>query len=122
MFNHIKLENFAKFLKMEDSKAEVTLKKQAKYLKVNSTLLLKSYKVIYEMIAEAEAEKAKSLKLKSKNVLINKYSQEISELYTINGYGYLKISKAMKINHNAKISKSAIENFIKKNNLIKAEI
>jgi len=119
MFNQIQLKNFAKFLNMSEEKAEITLKKQAKYLQVNQTYLLKSYKVVYEMTKEAEAERAKALKLKSKNVLVNKYKEEITDLYCNQGYGYLKISKAMKINHNAKISKSAIENFIKQNDLVK---
>jgi len=119
MFNQIQLKNFAKFLNMSEEKAEITLKKQAKYLKVNSTFLLKSYKVIYEMTKEAEEEKAKLKKYNSRNVLILKYKEEISDLYCNKGFGYLKISRAMKINHNVKISKSSIENFVKQNNLVK---
>jgi len=121
MFNQIQLKNFAKFLNMSEEKAEITLKKQSKYLKVNSTYLLKSYKVIYGMVKEAEEEKAKLKKYNSRNVLILKYKEEISDLYEKQGFGYLKISRAMKINHNCKISKSAIENFIKQNNLVKGE-
>lgn len=119
MFNQIQLKNFAKFLDMSEEKAEITLKKQAKYLKVNSTHLLKSYKVIYEMAQEAEAEKAKLKKYNSRNVLILKYKEEIIDLYCNKGFGYLKISKAIQIYHKVKISKSAIENFIKQNNLVK---
>ena len=119
MFNQIQLKNFAKFLNMSEEKAEITLKKQAKYLKMNETFLLKSYKVIYEMTKEAEVEKAKLKKYNSRNILILKYKEEIQNLYEEQGFGYLKISKAMQINHNIKISKSAIENFVKKNGLIK---
>ena len=119
MFNQIQVKNLAKFLKISEDKAEIALKKQAKYIKTNPTLLLKSYKIIYQMTAEAEAEKAKTMKLKSRNILVEKYKEEIAELYTKQGYGYLKISKAIKLNHNANITKSAIENFIKNNELVK---
>ena len=119
MFNQIQLSNFAKFMGMDLQKAEITLNKQAKYLKISASFLLKSYKVVYQMQNEDKEEKAKSIKLFSKNILIMKYQNEITNLYCKNGFGYLKISKAMKINHNAKISKSAIENFIKQNKLVK---
>jgi len=119
MFNKTQIRNLAKFLKMSEEKAEISLKKQAKYLKINSIYLLKSYKVIYEMVTEAEKEKAKLKRYNSRNVLILKYKDEIIDLYSKNGFGYLKISRAMKINHNIFISKSAIENFIKRNKIIK---
>ena len=120
MFNETLINRFMKISKIEDmQKAEKAINNQAKYLKINKSILLKSYVTIErEQKAEAE-EKAMALKAQSKNILIQKYKDEIIELYTKQNYGYLKISKAMKINHAVKISKSAIENFIKQNNLQK---
>lgn len=118
MFNLIKLKRYAKLFKFADEKiAEQVVIRQAKYLKINADLLLKSFIVVAEAMKEQEVEKASILKYVSKNLYILKYKDEIVDLYIKQKWGYLKISKAMKINHNANISKSAIENFIKSNKI-----
>lgn len=122
MFNQVKMKKIEQLFSINESEANFIIKNQAKYLKINPEKLLNSYIVIHEEVKRAEERKAKEKRYNSKNVLILKYREEIVNLYCINGWGYMKISKAMKINHNAKISKSAIENFIKQNNLIKAEL
>lgn len=120
MFNETLIKRFMKIASITDlQRAERTISNQAKYLKINKHLLLKSYTVIERETKEQEQEKAFAIKAQTKNILIQKYKDEIIELYTKKGFGYMKISKAMKINHNAKISKSAIENFIKQNKLAK---
>ena len=66
-----------------------------------------------------EAEELKKINLGNvKNNLIEKYSNEIVELY-IKGYGTRKIEKIMWENHKAKISYSAIYRFLKDQNLIR---
>lgn len=117
MFNAIKMKRYAKIIGLDEEKAEEVLRNQAKYLRVNPDHLLKSFIVIEEAKKAQEQEKAKLLKYTTKNLLIAKYKDEIIDLYLNQDFGYLKISRAMKINHNATISKSAIENFIKSNNI-----
>lgn len=120
MFNEQRLKRYAKIVGIESDQAETVLRNQAKYLRVNPDLLLKSFTVVDQAKQESEAKKAELLKYTSKNLLIIKYKDEIVKLYN-DGFGYLKISKAMKVNHNATISKSAIENFIKSNGIERAE-
>jgi len=116
-FNNLKINTVKKIFEITEEEAEELLKHQAKYLKTNPAKLLNSYSaVVKRILEEAEERKAKEKKYNSKNLLILKYKEEIIDLYK-QGFGYLKISKAMDINHKAKISKSAIENFIKKNNI-----
>lgn len=120
MFNETLIKRFMQIANINDKeRAERTIANQAKYLKINKHLLLKSYTVLEREKKEQDKEKAFALKAQTKNILIQKYKDEIVELYCKKGFGYLKISNAMKINHNAKISKSAIENFIKINELEK---
>jgi len=120
MFNKNLMTGVAKFLDVQEDEAKKIIIEQAKYLRVNPTYFLKSFKVMYRIKKESEEKKAEMIKYESKNILILKYADEIIKLYTINGYGYLKISNYLNITHNVKVSKSAIENFIKKNKLIKA--
>ena len=122
MFNQVKMKKVEKLFNINESEANFIIKNQSKYLKINAEKLLNSYIVVHEEVKRAEEKKAKTKKYNSRNVLILKYKDEIVNLYCVEGWGYLKISRAMKINHNCKISKSAIENFIKQNDLIKAEI
>jgi hypothetical protein len=123
MFNETLIKRFMQIANINDKeRAERTIANQAKYLKINKHLLLKSYTVLEREKKEQDKEKAFSLKAQTKNILIQKYKDEIVELYCKKGFGYLKISNAMKINHNVKISKSAIENFIKINELEKMQV
>ena len=119
-FNNNKIRSIEKIFNVDRQTCEKILKHQAKYLKLQPTKLLNSYyAVVKREITEYAREQAKKKKLYTKNPLIAKYKEEIRELYELEGYGYLKISRALKINHNANISKSAIENFIKQNELVK---
>jgi len=47
-----------------------------------------------------------------RNPLTLKYNTKMMELYQA-GYGYVRISKALKIDHNVDISKSTVARFIK---------
>jgi hypothetical protein len=121
MFNQTKLKQYAKIINLPLEEAEKVLRNQSKYLKISAEFLLKSFVVVSEAQKEIEAKKVEILKYTSKNILIVKYKDEILDLYLKENFGYLKISNAMKINHNIKISKSAIENFIKSNNIERVE-
>ena len=67
-----------------------------------------------------EAEELKKLNLKNlKNNLIEKYANEIVELYTQKEFGVRKISKILWENHKAKVSYSSIYRFLNEQNLIR---
>ena len=67
-----------------------------------------------------ESEELKKINLGNvKNNLIEKYSNEIVELYIQKGYGTRKIEKILWENHRAKISYSAIYRFLNSQNLIR---
>ena len=118
MFNQTKLIELSQIWSIKDlDKVQLTLKKQAKYLKVSSTFLLKSYVVIADIKKRIEDEEIKIEKYKSKNIYINRYKSEIVYYYSQLGYGYLKLSNHLKILHRVDVSKSAIEHFIKSNNI-----
>ena len=75
---------------------------------------------ILDEIKKLEAEElaeATKVQYNSKNIYIVKYQEKIVDLYMNKEYGYTKISKQIKLDHNISISKSTIERFIKSNNL-----
>jgi hypothetical protein len=95
---------------------EAGIIRQAKYLKLSSSFLLKSFIVLIDLKKQVEADEVKIDRYTTKNLIIAKYKEEIINLY-LDGAGYLKISNAIYLNHSARISKSSIENFIKQNNI-----
>lgn len=119
-FNNTKLKKLAKNVSLPENKVIELLFRQAKYLKIGSDLLLNSYKVLDELKIEATKEEAKKLKEKSryktKNLIILKHMDVIIKLYQ-DGNGAINISKYLKLNHKATISRSAIDNFIKVNGI-----
>lgn len=121
MFNKVKIQKISKIVNLEEEQVIEMLKNQAKYLKVNANLLLKSYnKVVLREIKKKEDLKAKELKEKryiTKNVKIRKYQNVIVELYTLEGFGDIRIVNYLKLNHNCTISRYAIRNFREKNGI-----
>ena len=76
MFNQTKINKLARLLNIEDiSKVEIALKRQAKYLNISSSYLLKSYIVIYTIKEEIQSEEIKIDKYISKNLIITKYKK-----------------------------------------------
>lgn len=117
MFNDTKIKQLSHLIGVSDLKLlEKGLKKQAKYLNISSTYLLKSFIVLHNIKKEYEEEKIKIDKYHTKNLIIAKYKEEIVSNY-LQGMGYLKLSNMLALNHNATISKSSIEHFIKSNNI-----
>lgn len=60
---------------------------------------------------ESDIEKTR-IRAIIRNPLTLKYNTKIIELYKA-GYGYVRISKALKIDHNVDMSKSTVARFIK---------
>lgn len=117
-FNNTKIKKLAKNISLSEEQTVSMLLKQAKYLKVEGNLLLKSYIVLDELKTEANEKQAQELKEKSryktKNLIIAKYMDVIIKLYQ-EGTGAINISKYLMLNHKVTISRSAIDNFIKTN-------
>lgn len=117
-FNNIKVKRLAKNLALTEEQTVSLLLKQAKYVKVDGNLLLSSYIVLDELKTEVNEKQAQELKEKSryktKNLIISKYMDVIIKLYQ-EGTGAINIAKYLKLNHKVTISKSAIDNFIKTN-------
>jgi len=72
--------------------------------------------ILQEMQKREQEEDIKKMRQVIRNPLLMKYKTKIIELYKA-GYGYVRISKTLKIDHNVDISKSTIERFIKRNGL-----
>lgn len=85
--------------------------------------LIDSFFILEEIRGKEAEDLARTQKRQysSKNIYIIKYQEEISDMYEAQGFGYLKISKQLKLYHNVDVSKSTIERFIKDNNLTKKE-
>jgi len=119
-FSNIKIKKLAKNVSLSESQVKSLLFKQAKYLKIDSNLLLKSYVILDELKIEANEKQAKELKEKSryktKNLIISKYMDLIIKLYQ-DGNGAINIAKYLKLHHKVTISRSAIDNFIKTNRI-----
>ena len=119
-FNNIKIKKLAKNISLPEEQVTSLLFKQAKYLKVDMNVLLKSYIVLDSLKTEANEKQAQELKEKSryktKNLIISKYMDVIIKLYQ-EGTGAINISKYLKLNHKVTISRSAIDNFLKTNEL-----
>lgn len=119
-FNNTKIKKLAKNFALPEEQVKILLFKQAKYLKIGSDLLLKSYVLLDEFKKEANEKQAQELKEKSryktKNLIISKYMKVIIKLYQ-EGTGATNIAKYLMLNHKVTISRSAIDNFIKTNEI-----
>ena len=118
MFNN-KSKKYAKLLGLDEDNYMLFLKRYVYFLRGQQQLNKKSVEagffILDEIIKEIARQEANKIKYKTKNIKILKYRDEIIELYKINGV--VKISQIIKLNHNCSISKSAIERFIKANNI-----
>ena len=119
-FNNTKVRRLAKNFALSEEQTVSLLFKQAKYLKVGGNLLLKSYIVLDELKTESNEKQAQELKEKSryktKNLIISKYMDVIIKLHQ-EKTGAINIAKYLKLNHKVTISRSAIANFIKTNEI-----
>jgi len=106
---HIKVENLEEFLK-----------RMAGFLHSRKVIskrnLADSFFILEEIQKKEKEEEARQLRTVITNPIVLKYKTKIEELYKA-GYGYVRISKILKIDHNVSISKSTIERFIKNNGI-----
>jgi len=109
-------------LDLEEEELTLFLKRYNYYLKskkeISPNIILNGFFILDNIRIKRDKETALKAKYRSRNKYIIKYRDEILELYQ-NGFGYVRISKQLYINHKIKVSKSTIERFIKNNGITK---
>jgi transcription termination factor Rho len=120
MFTENKRKKYERLLGLDDNELKSFLKRYSYYLKGQDELspnaILNGFFILANIRDEKDKTEALKAKYKSKNKYIIKYRDEIIELYK-NGFGYVRISKQLDVNHKVKVSKSSIERFIKNNGI-----
>ena len=110
----------------KESNAILFLSRLEGWIKHNNYTTISLAKGINKILADIhekeiqEAEELKKISLGNvKNNLIEKYYDEIIDLYLMKGFGTRKISQILWENHKAKVSYSAIYRFLKDQNIIR---
>lgn len=120
MFSENKKIRYQRLLNLDELEFNQFIKRYTNYLRskseITSNIVLNGLFILDDIILEKHKKEALRVKYVSKNKYIVKYSDEIINLYK-NGFGYVKISSLLKVNHNVSVSKSSIERFIKANNI-----
>ena len=81
---------------------------------ITPIIVLKSFFILDEVKNKRYNNSAKALALlKNKNVVIEKYADEIIDLHILKGWGSRRIAKYIKEKHNKDISYSSIYKFLK---------
>ena len=121
MFSENKRKKYMRLLGLDEDELTQFLKRYNYYLKskkeISPNILLNGFFILADIRLAKDKEIALRTKYKSKNQYITKYREEILNLYQINKFGYVRISKQLYINHKVKVSKSTIERFIKDNGI-----
>lgn len=122
MFSQNKKIRYQRLLNLDELELNQFIKRYTNYLRskpeITSNIVLNGLFVLDDIILEKHKKEALRVKYVSKNKYIIKYSEEIINLYK-NGFGYVKISSLLKVNHNIAVSKSSIERFIKANKIMR---
>ena len=122
MFNN-KKEKYSKLLNLELEEFEEFLKRYSYFLKSQKQITKKSVEnglfILENIIEKKKKILEEQQRYRTKNLIILKYKKTIVDLYENKDFGYLKIAKYLKINHNEKVSKDTIANFIKTNGIKK---
>ena len=120
MFSQNKKIRYQRLLQLDSEELNEFIKRYTNYLRskseITSNIVLNGFFVLDDVILQKHKKEALRVKYISKNNYIIKYSEEISNLYK-KGFGYVKISSLLKVNHNVSVSKSSIERFIKANKI-----
>jgi hypothetical protein len=121
MFSENKRIKYMKLLGLDEDELVSFLKRYNYYLKskkeISPNILLNGFFILASIRAAKDRELALKCLYRSKNEYIIKYRDEILELYQVNRFGYVRISKQLYVNHKIKVSKSTIERFIKNNRI-----
>jgi hypothetical protein len=122
MFDN-KKKKYSELLNLELEEFEEFLKRYSYFLKGQDNITKKSVEnglfILDNIIEKKKRILEEQQRYKTKNLIILKYKKTIVDLYENKDFGYLKISNYLKINHNEKISKDTIANFIKTNGIKK---
>ncbi len=122
MFDN-KKKKYSELLNLELEEFEEFLKRYSYFLKGQDNITKKSVEnglfILDNIIEKKKRILEEQQRYKTKNLIILKFKKTIVDLYENKDFGYLKISNYLKINHNEKISKDTIANFIKTNGIKK---
>jgi hypothetical protein len=120
MFSDIKIKVYANLLGLSPSELDKYAKRLTSYFQTHKQLsknvIINSFFILQQMHDEKNRTQAETIKYRTKNLTIIKYSEEIVELYK-NGAGTAKIVNHLKLNHRITISKSALDRFIVANQI-----
>ena len=120
MFSEQKLNNYAKLLGLTVEELNHFMKRYKNYLlskdDITKNVLINGLFILEEIITDKWLEEANKIKYQTKNLVILKYMDEITELYE-QGMGTVKISNHIFLNHKIRLSKSALDRFISSNNI-----
>jgi len=113
-------KELAEALHIKEENIEEFLKRMAGFLHgrkvISKRNLADAFFILSEIQKKEKEEEIRQLRTVIKNPIVLKYRTKIEELYGA-GYGYVRISKILKLDHNISISKSTIERFITNNGI-----
>ncbi len=117
-----KKKKYSDLLNLNEDDFEEFLKRYSYFLKSQKQITKKSVEnglfILDNILEKRNKIQEQEQKYITKNIIIMKYKEKIVDLYE-NGFGYLRIVKYLEKNHNEKISKDTIANFIKQNKIEK---
>ena len=117
-----KKKKYSDLLNLSEEDFEEFLKRYSYFLKGQNQITKKSVEnglfILDNILEKRKKIQEQEKKYFTKNIIIMKYKEKIVDLYE-HGFGYLKIVKYLEKNHNEKISKDTIANFIKQNGITK---
>jgi hypothetical protein len=120
MFSEIKIKTYSALLGLTPSELDDFMRRYKSYLLtqkvITKSVLINGLFILEKIHTEKWLIAAEEVKLKTKNLTIIKYSEEIIELYK-SGMGTAKIVNHLKLNHRVTISKSALDRFITANRI-----
>ena len=120
MFTEQKLVTYANLLGLTVEELNQFMKRYKNYIlskeEITKNVLINGLFILEEITTDKWAEEANKKTYKSKNLIIHKYMDEITELYEL-GMGSIKISNHIFLNHRIRLSKSSIDRFISSNNI-----
>ena len=120
MFSENKRKKYARLLDLDEDELKEFIKRYVYYLRskkeISPNSVLNGFFILDDLRHKKDKTKALKAKYKTKNKYIIRYRDEIIELYQ-NGFGYVRISKQLDVNHRVKVSKSSIERFLKTNGI-----
>lgn len=119
MFSNHRLTRYSQMLGLTVAELEEFAVRCKAYLadkELTKNLIINSFFILEKIHTVKWLEEADKIRLKTKNVIIIKYSSEIVSLYQ-QGMGTARIVSHLKMNHRVTISKSALDRFILANKI-----